>query len=283
MQMRPHHHSMRVLAFTVDLDRDCNTAVAGEMAAVSRERGRSVPPRYSASAEGMEAIADMLRSHSLRATVFAEGDTLLSLPDASVLKGQELACHGMGHEDLTGGHSGLVPDDDELRGIIRRSKEAVSSRCGIAPRGFRAPYLNIDPRALAHLGEEGFSYDSSITAPVVDGSVTPWRLENGMLEMPLARDKDSEGRTMDSYMWAMHEGRRPEEDYLGMLERFQAGALVMATHSWHVVESVRGGRRTKGDTAAQTEAIGRVLCRAQDLGFEVLALDELERRISADR
>ncbi len=274
---------MRVLAFTVDLDRDCNVAVPGEMAAASRDRGRGVPPRHSASAEGMEAIADMLRSLSLPATVFAEGETLLSLPDASVLRGHELACHGMGHEDLTGESSGLVPDDGELRAIIRRSKEALSSRCGIVPRGFRAPYLNIDPRVLSHLGEEGFSYDSSMTAAAEEGSVTPWRLDNGMLEIPLARDRDAEGRIMDSYLWAMHEGRRPVEDYFGMLERFRAGALVMATHSWHVAEGVRDGRRGKAEAAAQTEALAQVLGRAKDLGFEVLTLEELERRFSADR
>ncbi len=274
---------MRVLVFTVDLDRDCNTAVPGERAACSRSKGSPVPARHSASSQGMEMLADTLQGIGVRATVFAESEALADLPDPGCLRGLEVACHGVEHEDLTGESTGLVFEDQDLRNIIRRSKEDVGRTMGVEPHGFRAPYLNIDPRVLRHVAEAGFTYDSSITRPVEDGRLLPWRLPEGLWEFPLARDTDSQGRVMDSYLWAMHEGRRPEADYLGMVDRFQEGVLVMATHSWHLMESVRGGPKGRAQAESEAESIAVIIGHAVDDGYLVMSLDRVEDMLNEDR
>ncbi len=274
---------MRVLAFTIDLDRDCNTAVRGETAAASRSCGVMTAPCHDASSQGMELLADMLRSMAFPATVFSEGDSLRSLPEPSLLRGLEPACHGMEHEDLTGESTGIMLEDDQLADIIARSWDAVVSTTGAVPRGFRAPYLNIDPRVLGLVREQGFSYDSSMTEEVVNGALKPHFLPQGLWEFPLARDTDADGKVIDSYLWAMHEGRRPESDYIRMIDRFQEGVLVMATHSWHVMESVRGGAKDSRQTSAELDAISRMLGHAQDSGFELLTLSAAEDLLNAGR
>ncbi len=274
---------MRVLAFTIDLDRDCNTAVRGETAAASRSCGVTTSPCHDASSQGMEAIADMLRSMAFPATIFAEGDSLRKLCDPSVLRGLEVACHGMEHEDLTGESTGLLLGDDQLEDIISRSWGTVLSVTGEVPRGFRAPYLNIDPRVLALVKGRGFTYDSSMTEKVLDGVLKPRLLPMGMWEFPLARDTDAEGKVIDSYLWAMHEGRRPESDYMRMIDRFQEGVLVMATHSWHVLEGVQAGPKSSGQTAGELDSIARILGHAEDSGFEMLSLSAAEDLLNEGR
>ena len=274
---------MRILAFTIDLDRDCNTAVRGETAAASRSCGVTTDPCHDASSQGMEVIADMLRSMAFPATIFAEGDSLRMLADPSVLKGLEIACHGMEHEDLTGESTGMLLENDQLEDIISRSWDTVVSVTGDVPRGFRAPYLNIDPRVLALVKERGFTYDSSMTEKVLDGVLMPKFLPQGMWEFPLARDTDSDGKVIDSYLWAMHEGRRPESDYMRMIDRFQEGVLVMATHSWHVMEGVREGPKGSKQAAEEADAIARMLGHARDSGFELLPLAAVEDLLNEDR
>lgn len=274
---------MRVLAFTVDLDRDCNTAVQGEKAAASRSCGVAIDPRHDASSKGMEALVDMLRSAGFPATVFAEGDSLLNLPDPGILRGLEVACHGMEHEDLTGESTGMLLEDEQLVEVVSRSWRTVASVTGREPRGFRAPYLNIDPRVLGIVKQHGFTYDSSMTEKVVDGTLMPRQLPQGMWEFPLARDTDTEGKVIDSYLWAMHEGRRPESDYLRMVDRFQQGVLVLATHSWHVIEGVREGPKTERRCAQELESIASILGHAKDAGFTMLSLSAAEDLLSEGR
>ncbi|HIJ00617.1 MAG: peptidoglycan-N-acetylglucosamine deacetylase [Candidatus Methanomethylophilaceae archaeon] len=274
---------MKVLVFTVDMDRDCNTAAKGKKEAVSRRCGEMCMPQYAASVEGMTLLTDMLHSIGVQATVFAEGDTLINLSDRSILDRHEVACHGMSHEDLTGAKSGVPLGDLEVRHIIKRSKRTVEGVVGMTPLGFRAPYLNIDARVLNMLREEGFVYDSSITKEITNGTLCPWRMSCGLWEFPLARSIDGHGRPMDSYLWALHEGRRPEEDYLMMLESFREGLLVLATHSWHPLQSVISGEKGRSRAEGEIISIERILAHAKDLGFEILTFSSLLGSLNGDR
>jgi peptidoglycan/xylan/chitin deacetylase (PgdA/CDA1 family) len=263
---------MRYAAFTVDVDRDVNEPRAGAVEAACRG---SAVPRYDSTLEGLEAIVAMLNELGIKGTFFMEGQAAQVLSRRTdlkaLLRGHEIAAHGYAHEDLTGESTGVVPSEEWLDAIVGRSLAAVEDTFGTRPQGFRAPYQHINDLVTRVLLTRGLRYDSTLFANV-GSAIRPYALPGGLTEVPLAQGRDLTGRRIQSYLWAMHEGRRGPEDYLHLISQHREGILVLADHSWHIAESLSGGRedtRTEGEIAKVRE----VLRSALREGIEFMTLE----------
>ena len=281
--MSAHFRLMRVAAFTIDVDRDVNLPVTGKKQAISKcHDGDREEVRFDSSLRGLRLILETLQEMRIKATFFMEGDTLLHIQRSTnvreLLSKHEVACHGVCHEDITGESTGVALDDAELSQMIDDSREMLRKAFGYEPLGFRAPYQHIDQRTLDMLGRKGFLYDSSMIK-VLDGerSIHPWKVSEGMLEMPLMQAKDMRGKTIVSYLWPMHEGRRAPEDYVNMAAGMRSGALVLATHSWHVTETYGRGLLTESSIGFNLANLRQVLEGFKLEGLEFHCLADLAR------
>ena len=112
--------------------------------------------------DSMNRLADLMRAHQARATLFVLGEVAAAHP--ALLRRlaadqHEIACHGDRHDDV----SSLTPA--EFRADIRRAKAQIEDVVGQPVIGYRAPNFSIGPAqswAYEILAEEGFSYDSSL-------------------------------------------------------------------------------------------------------------------------
>ena len=110
----------------------------------------------------MSRLADLMRVHQARATLFVLGEIAAAHPALlrSLAADQhEIACHGDRHDDV----SSLTPE--EFRADIRRAKAQIEDVVGQPVIGYRAPNFSIGPAqswAYEILAEEGFAYDSSL-------------------------------------------------------------------------------------------------------------------------
>ncbi|MEM0448841.1 MAG: polysaccharide deacetylase family protein [Methanomassiliicoccales archaeon] len=272
---------MRVAAFTLDVDRDVNLPAPGKKEACSKcpERDR-LEARFSSSAKGLCLAVDLLSELGIRATFFLEGETLIHLAREmdvrKLLSRHEVACHGVCHEDITGESTGLPLTGWEISEMLDRSKEIVKEVFSLEPQGFRAPYQHIDQRTLYLLHKKGFAYDSSFTRPIDDeGSIRPFKVAGELLEIPLASAMDLAGRKIVSYLWPMHEGRRAPEDYRRLAASVHHGVLVLATHSWHLVETYNRGILDEASTKANLHNLRRVLQGVREEGMEFLTMQEI--------
>ena len=100
----------------------------------------------------------------------------------------------------------------------------------------------------------------------------PYRLENRMVEIPVIKGSDGDGRSITSYLWPMHEGERTAQDYIDLARQTEEGTFVLATHSWHICETYSGG--VLSDDAAE-ENLGKVRTIIETLmddGFRVVSI-----------
>jgi peptidoglycan-N-acetylglucosamine deacetylase len=265
-------------SFTVDVDRDVNLPQWGRASGISRERAGSSSPRFDSCARGLEIIVDLLDEMGIRGTFFLEARAAQvmarSLDLADLLKQHEIASHGFEHEDLTGEKTGIPISKDDVYFILERSRDELENLLGRRPMGFRAPYLQAGEDILDSVAETGFSYDSSITGSVGEGVMAPWRLPNSLIEVPLTVGIDDDGRKIYSYLWAMHEGRRPPEDYLGLMRQNRSGLTVLATHSWHLVETFSEGLLDRERENAARQNLRAVLEGAMDMGVHFIGIEE---------
>ena len=249
----------RKLYFTVDADRDANIPIPGVSAAGSIDRGSGTGPRFTSSERGMSVLADLLDDLGVRGTFFMEGRTA-EVTECSVLSGHCIGLHGYDHEDLLGTETGVVPD---VREVLRRGYDAVSDALS-RPTCFRAPYMTADRAVLEAVRDLGITADSSFYTSV-GGPTDPYEL-HGMTEYPVPKARDSRGKTIAAYLWPMHEGRRMPEDYVRMAEGMST--LVLATHTWHMVETRDGGVMGSGWVRENAERVRDVIAGILDLGFE---------------
>lgn len=249
----------RKLYFTVDADRDVNIPIPGVSAAGSIDRGSGTGPRFTSSERGMSVLADLLDDLGVRGTFFMEGRTA-EVTECSLLSGHCIGLHGYDHEDLLGTETGVVPD---VREVLRRGYDAVSDALS-APTCFRAPYMTADRSVLEAVRDLGITADSSFYTSV-GGPSDPYEL-HGMTEYPVPKARDSRGKTIAAYLWPMHEGRRTPEDYVRMAEGMST--LVLATHTWHMVETRDGGVMGPGWVRENAERVRDVIAGILDLGFE---------------
>ncbi|HUV24818.1 MAG TPA: polysaccharide deacetylase family protein, partial [Methanomassiliicoccales archaeon] len=167
---------------------------------------------------------------------------------------------------------------DDIYFILENSNATLEELTGRKPTGFRAPYLNVGEDVLDMVKEIGFEYDSSLTRDLSDRPVSPWFLPNELMEVPLAIDKDVHGKRIYSYLWAMHEEKRVPGDYIRMMERAGGGFLVLATHSWHLVETFLRGQLDSERVEDALQSVRSVIEGALNLGLEFLPIEDFLRK-----
>jgi len=222
-------------------------------------------PKSPAIAVGFPNILRLLAKYDLRATFFVEGWSALhygDVIDSLLVGGHEIGLHGWVHE--------VFADLPELtaRQYVNDGVEVMKLR-GIRPAGFRAPGGMIGPYGRQILGEEGFSFDSSVDTPMP--SVLPLdidgyggdglkRLPNGLIGIPW------QWYMIEAmhYMLAKNGLRNPEDlaDYRGRVIRNVAekgGFLTIINHA-HVT----------GVEPDRIAALEKVLKLALELGVEIL-------------
>jgi peptidoglycan/xylan/chitin deacetylase (PgdA/CDA1 family) len=259
----------RKLCFSVDVDRDVNECVPGRRDAVSL---RSDGHRYTSSEAGTNVILEMLDEIGIKATFFAEAEALENI-DVS-FGSNEVAMHGLRHEDMTGLISGIPLSDDELDAIMGRSSEIIKDRTGKAPKGFRAPYMRTNDKIMNAAAKAGAVYDSSLYAPL--GPVfRPYDLDNGMKEMPVPFTVDGNGKKMYAYLWPMHEGARRPEEFVSMGNAVNDGIFIIATHSWHITESRAYGMMDEAQVGKNTDNVRNVITSLLDSGFKAVRMSDL--------
>ncbi|MDR3283198.1 MAG: polysaccharide deacetylase family protein [Candidatus Methanoplasma sp.] len=266
---------MKALCFTVDLDRDVNIQVPGKAQAGSLDRGAGTEPRFSSSEKGLEVLLDVLGETGVQATFFAEGRTLETISSRGLSR-HEVGIHGYDHEDLTSlsGH--------DLRMSMSRAVAAVRRVVNRSPVSFRAPYMKVNDAVLCALPEFGIKYDSSEYAPL-GASILPRRLPCGVAELPVPEGLDSSGRKIAAYLWPMHEGKRQPEDYVRMASEVRGGVFVLATHTWHMVESRDRGPMGAAEASKNAKNVQKTIEGIIDLGFEPTTVSEAVRHAEALR
>jgi peptidoglycan/xylan/chitin deacetylase (PgdA/CDA1 family) len=257
---------MKRLCFTVDVDRDVNECVPGKREAVTHN---SDSIRYTSSALGTGLILDMLDDIGIRGTFFAEATTLGYI-DAD-LGNNEVAMHGLDHEDLTGELSGIKFSETELSGIMRVSFNVIKDLTGKAPKGFRAPYMRTDNRIMKALSTLGLEYDSSVYAPVCR-TFFPYEVAAGIKEIPVPTGIDRNGKKISAFLWPMHEGTRGPNDFIELANKMEEGVFVLATHSWHIAESREKGVMNKAEREKNLANVKQIITTLLDNGSKAVRM-----------
>jgi len=261
---------MRALCVTIDLDRDVNIRIPGASAAGSIDRGGGTGPRFSSSEKGLELLAELFDDMGIKATFFAEASTLRKV-DAGALSGHEVGIHGADHEDIT-----LIKETDGKRAVLEEAVSAVKDAVGRAPASFRAPYMRTDAETFGLLPEFGISVDSSRYADV-SASLMPERAANGVWEMPVPEGTDPRGKKISAYLWPMHESKRRPEDYAELASMMKEGVFVIATHTWHIVESREKGMMSPDEVETNIGNVRNVLEKMMDMGLRPLTLADAKK------
>lgn len=269
---------MRCAAMTVDVDRDVNLAEKGRIGGVSREKGGKTSPRFRSAAKGLKMIVSILDDLGIQGTFFVEAETAKEISKTMDLRGllrsHEVAAHGIVHEDLTGADTGVKLSAQQIEEVVVGSSSALKSLLRRRPVGFRAPYLHIDDAVLHALAQEGYLYDSSIVRRQDKGEVYPYRVFGPLVEAPISSGSDKEGKKIVSYLWSLHERERNVRDYEYMVSKFSAGLLVLATHSWHMVENYKDGVLAEKKVAENMNWVRMIIQGAIDRGVEFMAVGE---------
>ena len=266
---------MRALCVTVDLDRDVNVMVPGSTAAGSIDRGKGTGPRFSSSEKGLSILSDLFDELSIKATFFAEAATLRRI-DASALSGHCVGMHGVDHEDIS-----LIKSVEEKRAILEEAAAAVKDAVGHAPECFRAPYMSADEATIDIISQMGIKADSSRYAPM-SGRLMPHKIRANLWEMAVPEGIDINGKKIAAYLWPMHESKRRPEDYLRMASQMKEGAFVLATHTWHMVESRERGVMAADEIEKNIDNVRTVLEGMTEMGMEPLTLTGVRKIIEKD-
>jgi peptidoglycan/xylan/chitin deacetylase (PgdA/CDA1 family) len=259
-------------AFTIDVDRDVNEPRLGQLEGGSR----SCPyPRFSSTLSGLQALVELLNELNISATFFLEGEVVERCGEEEgmkeLLKGHEIASHSFSHEDLTGESTGVYLSSEWIDAIVGRSLATIEDVLGRRPSGFRAPYQHIDERVMSVLARRGILYDSTLFADVPKAQA--YKVSDELIEIPLTRGKGLDGRSMQSYLWPLHEGKRKPADYFHLLSQQSDGFLVLADHSWHITESLEG-LRTEKEAQYELLQVRAVIEGMIDRGVEFMTLEE---------
>lgn len=242
---------IKSLCFTVDVDRDVNISIPGRIEAGSMNRGHGTDPRYSSSAKGLKILNELLDEMGIKATYFAEGRTLKNI-GGELLSGREVGIHGMDHEDFTQEFS-----NGEKERILKESYHTINDVLDIKPKCSRMPYMKTSSDIPDILKKIGIEYDSSEYRPLEE-CMRPYE-SNGLTEVPVPTSTDTHGKKIVGYLWPMHENKRKPSDYGEMASKMQKGIFVMATHSWHMVESIEGGIMSQSEIDANKENVRKVI------------------------
>jgi peptidoglycan/xylan/chitin deacetylase (PgdA/CDA1 family) len=268
---------MRRLCFTVDLDRDVNDAVIGRSAAISMDRGQGTEPRFSSSEKGAQLIMDLMDDLGMRCTFFAEARTLRKTGVGKTISKHEVGLHGLDHEDFTGARTKVYLDQGQMREITERAMVIIRDDVGRSPRGFRSPYMDPNEEMLDFLHEYGIVYDSSRYEYVSRNTDVRKSEAYGLMEVPVPKAEDAQGKTITSYLWPMHEGKRGYRDFVDLGNRIYEGTYVICTHSWHMSETRGKGPLDPGEIKENYDRVRSVLSDLMDCGYMPQTCEEAVR------
>jgi len=263
---------MRTICLTVDLDRDANIPSAHSVRACSADRGSGTEPRFVSSRKGAESLAEMFDEIGLDATFFAEARTLRETNAAGLVSGYEVAVHGLDHEDLTGEH-GTKMSECEVRDVLEQAKDMIRDLTGKDPKGFRAPYMKYADPMYGILEDLGFVYDSSKYSEM-RSSFEPYRIGN-IIEFPVPKGIDRNGKRIMAYLWPMHEGTRTPQDYIELAREMDDGVFVLATHTWHMAETMANGTMGAAEAETNKDNVRKIIETLLDDGFAFSAMGSL--------
>jgi peptidoglycan/xylan/chitin deacetylase (PgdA/CDA1 family) len=168
---------------------------------------------------------------------------------------------------MTGEVSGIRLSDDALNKIMLTSRDIIKDRTGSKPKGFRAPYMRTDERIMNTAANAGAVYDSSLYGSI-GATFGPYDLGNGMKEVLVPSGTDSNGKKITAYLWPMHEGTRKHNEYTEMADVLKDGVFVVATHSWHIVETRSDGMMGADQRKRNIENIRKIITELLDSGFK---------------
>jgi peptidoglycan-N-acetylglucosamine deacetylase len=129
---------------------------------------------------GVPRLLGVLDRAGVQATFFVPGFTARRYPDMVrriVAAGHEVGWHNDLHEPL------FELSEDEERAILERGTEVLEPLTGERPRGYRAPWWELNERTPELLARAGYEYDSSL----MDDDV-PYRLATSagtLIELPV--------------------------------------------------------------------------------------------------
>ena len=168
------------VCFTFDLDAEY--VFMGNMPEVMKMPRVISQGNYVWRENIIKRILDVLERHKITSTWFVVAMNAINHPEEVseiVRRGHEVATHGWIHEKI----SHLNKDEEKER--QSKCVEALEEITGFRPVGNRTAGGELSPNTLEILAEEGFIYDSSLR-----GSDLPYKLENGLIEVPSYYEMD---------------------------------------------------------------------------------------------
>jgi peptidoglycan/xylan/chitin deacetylase (PgdA/CDA1 family) len=206
----------------------------------------------------------------IKATFFAEAETLRKI-DIGTLSGHDVGIHGVEHEDLT-----LIQDANRKRAILKEASEAVKDAVGKSPECFRAPYMKADQETADMLRDFQIYADSSCYR-TMSRTLDPILLRGGAWEMAVPVGRDAAGKKIAAYLWPMHEQKRVPEDYVKLASQMEKGVFVLATHTWHMVESRERGKMSGDEIERNISNVRKVLEGIVDSGIKPMTMTDVAR------
>lgn len=210
---------------------------------------------FDCTIQGLTRTLELLKDLGIKANFFIEARTLLYLREQNnelikpLLK-NELCCHGMNHEDLTGEITGVPIDYNQQLKILEEATQTIKSVLKVEPRGFRAPYLKINSDTIKALTRLGYLYDSSIMVETIEPPF-PYRINDKQInitEVPLPVYPQKSGK-MTLYAWALFEKRRNIDEYIKAIRVYhkndKGGLFQISFHPWHLAYLIREKRILK--------------------------------------
>ncbi len=247
------------IAITIDLDRDCPMPVQGVKHAVSDilipDFNGETDAVFDCTVQGLKRTLELLKDFGIKATFFIEARTLLFLREhngelVKPLLKNEIGCHGMNHEDLTGEITGVRIDYNQQFKIVEEATQTIKSILKVEPKGFRAPYLKANTSTIKALTKLGYLYDSSNMLKTIEPPF-PYRINDGqinIIEVPIPVYPRNSGK-MTLYTWALFEKQRNVDEYKKIINAYKkndkGGLLQISFHPWHLAYLIKEKRVLK--------------------------------------
>jgi len=162
-------------AAMICFDVDGETTALSEDSSLSTRMTTMSQLRYGPTI-AVPRILGLLESIDIKANFFIPTYIVEKYPRtcSKILEeGHEIGLHGHLHEKL----AGLSPSQEEA--LLDKTIGIMKESLGIVPKGFRAPWFEINPGTIELLATRGISYNASL----MDDDV-PYPHPNGVIEIP---------------------------------------------------------------------------------------------------